>query len=127
VTEQEEFWMSLVDEPIGVLVSEIEAEDPELRSFADSPEKLLAFRTFANIRVGILLGRLLMENEVEAYNGSETWVQGLLRDPEHRKAIAAEMRAVASELSEAEADEAVGPDEATRERFRAFARRELRS
>ncbi len=119
--------MSLVDEPIGALVSEIEAEDPELSSFADSPEKLLAFRTFANIRVGILLGRLLMESEVEAYNGSETWVQGLLRDPEHREAIAAEVRAVASELSEAEADEAVGPDEATRERFRAFARRELRS
>jgi hypothetical protein len=72
-----------------------------------------------------LLGSLLMENEVEAYNGSETWVQGLLRDPEHRKAISAELRAVASELSDAEADEAVGPDEATRERFRAIARREL--
>jgi len=126
VTEQEELWMSLVDEPIGVIVSEIEAEDPELRSLADSPEKLLAFRTFANIRVGILLGRMLMENEVEDYNGSETWVQGLLRDPQHREAIAVEVRAVASELSEAQADEAVGPDEATRERFRAFARRELR-
>jgi len=119
--------MSLVDEPIGVIVSEIEAEDPELRSLADSPDKLLAFRTFANIRVGILLGRMLMENEVEAYNGSENWVQGLLRDPQHREAIAAEVRAVASELSEAQADEAVGPDEATRERFRAFARRELGS
>jgi hypothetical protein len=119
--------MSLVDEPIGVIVSEIEAEDPELGSFAGSPEKLLAFRTFANIRVGMLLGRLLMEHEVEAYTGSETWVQGLLRDPQHREAIAAEVRAVADEISEAKVDEAVGPDEAARERFRAFARRGLPS
>jgi hypothetical protein len=118
--------MSLVDEPIGEIVSEIEAEEPELRTLVDSPEKLLAFRTFANIRVGMLLGRLLMENEVEAYDGSETWVQGLLRDPAHREAIAAEVRAVANELSQAEADEPVGPDEPTRVRFREFARRELR-
>jgi hypothetical protein len=123
VTEHEDVWLALVDEPIGVIVSEIEAEEPELR--ADRPEKLLAFRTFANIRVGILLGRLLMEHEVEAYDGSETWVQGLLRNPQHRAAIAAEVRAVATELSDAEVDETVGPDESARERFRAFARREL--
>lgn len=120
MTEQEDLWMSLVDEPIGAIVSEIEAEEPELRALVASPEKLLAFRTFANIRVGILLGRLLMENELEAYDGSELWVQGLLRDPAHREAIAAEVRAVATELSEAEVDENLGPDEATRERFRAF-------
>ena len=118
-------WLTLVDEPIGVIVSEIEAEEPQLRSLADRPEKLLAFRTFANIRVGILLGRLLMENEVEAYDGSETWVQRLLRDPQHRAAIAAEVLAVANELSAVEADETLAPDESARERFRAFARREL--
>jgi len=118
-------WLALVDEPIGVIVSEIEAEEPGLRVLVDTPEKLLAFRTFANIRVGILLGRLLMENEVEAYDGSETWVQGLLRNPQHRSAITAEVLAVANELSAAEVDETVGPDESARERFRAFARREL--
>jgi hypothetical protein len=125
VTEHEDVWLALVDEPIGVIVSEIEAEEPVLRALAGMPEKLLAFRTFANIRVGILLGRLLMENEVEAYDGSETWVQGLLRNPQHRAAIAAEVLAVANELSAAEIDETVGPDESARERFRAFARREL--
>jgi hypothetical protein len=125
VTEHEDVWLALVDEPIGVIVSEIEAEEPVLRALAATPEKLLAFRTFANIRVGILLGRLLMENEVEAYDGSETWVQGLLRSPQHRAAIAAEVLAVANELSAAEVDETVGPDESARERFRAFARREL--
>ena len=125
MTEQSDAWPNLAEEPIAAIVDEIEAADPELRAFVDSPEKLLAFRTFASIRVGIVLGRLLMDNEVEAYDGSETWVQRLLRNPAHRDEIAAEVRAVARELSEARLDEALGPDDATRERFREFARREL--
>jgi hypothetical protein len=125
VQEQSELWLPLVDEPVATIVAELEAEDPELRSLVASPEKLLAFRTFANIRVGLVLGRLLMEHEVEAYDGSETWVETLLRNPEHRKAIAVEVRAVAEELADAQVDETLGPDDATRERFREFARREL--
>ena len=114
-----------MDEPIADIVTELEAEDPVAQALASSPEKLLAFRTFANIRVGIVLGRLLMESEVEAYDGSETWVELLLRNPAHRREIAAEVRAVAEELSQAEVDAQLAPDEETRERFRDFARREL--
>jgi hypothetical protein len=125
VTEQSDAWLPLVDEPIGAIVAGIEAENPELRTLVSTPDKLLAFRTFANIRVGIVLGRLLMDEEVKAYDGSETWVQALLRNPEHRREIAAEVRAVAEELAEADAEDVVGPDEATRDRFREFARREL--
>ena len=124
VTQQSDAWLPLVDEPIGVIVSELEAEDPELRALVATPEKLLAFRTFANIRVGVLLGRLLMEEEVEAYDGSETWVEALLRNPKHRTEIAAEVRAVAEELA-GEQDDGLGPDEAARDRFQEFARREL--
>jgi hypothetical protein len=126
VTEQSDAWLPLIDEPIGAIVSEVEAEDPELRALISTPEKTLAFRTFANIRVGMLLGRLLMDDKVEAYDGSETWVQALLRNPEHRNEIAAEIRAVADELAE-ENDESLGPDEAARDRFHEFARRELGS
>lgn len=125
MTEQQDPWLTFADEPIAAIVNEIEAQDPELPALVDSPEQLLAFRTFASIRVGIVLGRLLMDNEVEAYDGSETWVQRLLRNPAHRDQIAAEVRAVAKELSDAQLDEALGPDDATRERFREFARREL--
>lgn len=125
MTEHEDVWVSLVDEPIAAIVGEIEAEDRKLRALVESPEKLLAFRTFASIRVGIILGRLLMENEVGAYDGSETWVQELLRDPAHREEIASEVRAVAQELFDAEPDESVAPNEETRDRFRAFARRKL--
>ena len=124
VTEQDDLWLGLVDEPIGAIVSELEAEDPELRALVATPEKLLAFRTFANIRVGIVLGRLLMEEEVDAYDGSETWVEALLRNPKHRDEIAAEVRSVAEELAE-EDGESPGPDEAARDRFQEFARREL--
>ena len=124
VSKQSDGWLSLVDEPIGAIVSELEAEDPELRALVSTPEKLLAFRTFANIRVGILLGRLLMEEEVEAYDGSETWVDALLHNPKHRNEIAAEVRAVAEEVAQEE-DDSLGPDEAARERFHEFARREL--
>jgi hypothetical protein len=125
VTEPDEVWLQLVDEPIGEIVAEIEAEDPELRALVASPEKLLAFRTFANIRVGVVLGRLLVENEVEAYDGSETWVETLLKNPEHRREIVAEVRAVAEELAQDDEAEGASPDDATRTRFREFARREL--
>ena len=125
MTEQNDAWLNFADEPIAAIVNEIEAGDAELSALVDSPEKLLAFRTFSSIRVGIVLGRLLMDDEVDAYDGSETWVQALLRNPAHREKIAAEVRAVAKELSDAELDEALEPDEATRERFRDFARREL--
>lgn len=126
MTKQDDVWLQLVDEPIGAIVAEIEAEDPELEALvAESPEKLLAFRTFANIRVGIVLGRLLVEEEVEAYDGSETWVETLLKNPEHRREIVAEVGAVAEELARDEDAEGASPDEAMRTRFREFARREL--
>ena len=124
VTAEDDLWLALVDEPISAIVNELEAEDPELRALVATPEKLLAFRTFANIRVGIVLGRLLMEDEVDAYDGSETWVEALLRNPKHRDQIAAEVRSVAEELAD-EDGESPGPDEAARDRFQEFARREL--
>jgi hypothetical protein len=93
-----------------------------------SPHRILAFRTFAYIRVGILLGQLLFEADVPPYDGSETWVDALLRDPKHREAIIEEVRAVAREIAAdpryAE-EESLGPDAAARERFRAFAREQF--
>ena len=125
MSEQDYIWLRIGDEPIAEIVREIEDEAPELQALVASPEKLLAFRTFANIRVGIVLGRLLVEEEVEAYDGSETWVETLLKNPDHRREIEAEVRAVAEELAQDDDAEGLSPDEATRARFREFARREL--
>ena len=127
MTSAEEIWFPLVDEPIGSIVAQLQAEDSAIAELVDSPRKLLAFRTFAYIRVGILLGRLLVENDVPDYDGTESWVDALLRDPRHREAVAAEVRAVAQEIARSIEDEplAAGLDDEARERFRAFARRQL--
>ena len=122
----EELWMPVVDEPIGSLVVQIQEEDPELDRLVSSPHRLLAFRTFAFIRVGLLLGELLMDEDVPP--GDETWVARLLEDPRHRAAVIREVRAVAEEIAADPAyaeEEAVGPDEETRQRFRDFAKRQL--
>jgi hypothetical protein len=122
----EELWIPLVDEPIGTIVTRIQEEDEDIRALVDSPRRILAFRTFAYIRVGILLGELLVENEVPQHGGDDTWVDSLLRDPKHRDAVHAEVRAVAEEIAADPAlagGEPIGPDEAARERFREFARK----
>jgi hypothetical protein len=127
MTQPEEVWVPLVDEPIGSVVAQIQEEDPELDELVSTPRRLLAFRTFAYIRVGVLLGELLVEEDVPA-EGTETWVERLLQEPEHRDAVAREVRAVAEEIaadpSYAEEDD-IGPDEATRLRFEDFARKQL--
>jgi hypothetical protein len=124
----EELWIPLVDEPIGSIVSQLQAEHPDIDELVSRPRRILAFRTFAYIRVGIVLGRLLVENDVPAYDGTETWVDTLLRDERHRRAVVDELRAVAEEVAADPRyadDLPLGPDDDARERFRAFARRQL--
>ena len=120
----EDVWLPLVDEPIGAFVAELQREDAELAALVASPRRQLAFRTFAYIRVGVLLGSLLVDHDVEP-EGSRTWVDELLANPEHRAAAAAEVRAVAQEVAadpKLAEEDPVGPDEEARERFRRFAK-----
>ena len=124
----DEIWVPLVDEPIGGIVEQIEEDDPEIARLVDSPRRLLAFRTFAYIRVGLVLGQLLVEQDIGPYDGSESWIERLLQDPVHRAEVAKEVRAVAEEIaadpSYAE-EESLGPGDEVRERFRAFAKEQL--
>jgi hypothetical protein len=128
VAGPEEIWLPLVDEPIGSIVEQIQADDPEIDRLVSSPHRILAFRTFAYIRVGLVLGQLLFDNDVPPYDGSETWVDALLREPKHREALVQEVRAVAEEIAadpKYADDEPLGPDDAARERFKDFARKQL--
>jgi hypothetical protein len=128
VTTPDEVWLPLVDEPIGTIVRQIEGEDPELSRLVSHPQRLLAFRTFAYIRVGLMLGQLLVDEEVDPYDGSANWAEQLLRNPAHRARIAAEVRAVGEEVAHDpryRAAEGYGPDDDARARFRDFARRRL--
>jgi hypothetical protein len=119
---EEGFWLPLVDEPIGEFVSTLQQEDRELAALVASPRRQLAFRTFSYIRVGVLLGSLLVDHDVQA-DGSGTWVEQLLADPKHRAAAVEEVKRTAVEVAAdptlAE-EEALGPDDEARERFRRF-------
>jgi hypothetical protein len=129
MSRSDDVWIPLVDEPIGSIVARIQEDDPDLDRLVSSPHRLLAFRTFAYIRVGLLLGELLVDHDVDPYDATETWVGRLLADPETSAAVAREVRAVAEEIAAdpayADADEPLGPDEETRRRFREFARQRL--
>lgn len=130
MTDLDDLWIPLVDEPIGGIVERIEREHEDIASLVEAPHRLLAFRTFAYIRCGILLGQLLFDNDVPAYDGSESWVDALLRDPAHRAALTAEARSVAEEVAadpRYDDEGPLGPDDDTRARFRAFAREHLGS
>jgi hypothetical protein len=128
VSAPEDIWIPLVDEPIGSIVEQLEAENPDIHELVAGPRRMLAFKTFAYIRVGIVLGRLLVDNDVPAYDGTETWIEALLRDERHRAAVVSELRAVAEELAsdpQYAEETSLGPDDEARARFREFARKQL--
>ncbi len=126
-TYDDDLWIPLVDEPIGTVVAEIQSERPEIEQLVDSPRRLLAFRTFAYIRVGILLGALLVERDVDS-DGAANWAEQLLREPDVREQVTAEVLTVAEEIATDLAyanDPPLGPDDAERARFLDFAKRRL--
>ncbi len=124
----DDIWIPLVDEPIGGIVDQIQRENPDIGKLVESPNRVLAFRTFAYIRVGIVLGQLLFDNDLPPYDGSDSWIDLLLKDPAHREALEQEVRAVAEEIAadpKYADDEPLGPDDDARARFKEFARKQL--
>ena len=130
MADLEDLWIPLVDEPLGSIIEQIQRENPEIGRLIESPHRILAFRTFAYIRCGLLLGQLLFDHDVPAYDGTDSWIDALLREPAHHDALTREVRTVAEEIAADPkyADEGpLGPDDGARERFRAFAREHLGS
>ena len=124
----DDIWIPLVDEPIGGIVEQIQRENPEIGKLVESPNRVLAFRTFAYIRVGLVLGQLLFDNDLPPYDGSDSWIDLLLKDPAHHAALLQEVRAVAEEIAadpKYADDEPLGPDDDARARFKEFARKQL--
>src|SRR2546430_13255980 len=128
MAEKQEAWIPLVGEPIGAIVQQIADENPEIATLVESPHRILAFRTFAYIRCGLLLGQLLFDHDVPDYDGSESWIDALLKNPAHHEALTNEVRNVAQEIAgdpKYADDEPLGPDDEARARFREFAREQL--
>jgi len=126
-----ELWIPLVDEPIGTFVDGLLSEHEDLAQSVASPRRLLAFRTFSYLRLGMLLGRLLMERDLDVTDGSPSWAERLLAEPDVHALALVEVRAVAEDIAAdplyADDDSAVGPGEAERARFLEFAKRRLSS
>ena len=126
----DDIWLPLVDEPIGSIVGQIQEDNRDIDALVDTPRRLLAFRTFAYIRVGLVLGQLLVDNDIAPYDGGETWIEQLLSDPAHNARVTQEVRTVAEEIAadpKYADDEQLGPDDDARARFREFARKQLES
>jgi hypothetical protein len=126
VSRPEDVWLPLVDEPIGAIVREVEEAHPDIAALVSSPRRVLAFRTFAYLRVGLLLGELLVEHDVT--QPDEAWITALLAEPAHHDAVVAEVRKVAQELGSDPLyadEEPLGPGEDARARFRRFAEEQL--
>jgi hypothetical protein len=127
VSNLEEIWIPLVDEPIGSIVAEIQQENADIDALVSTPHRCSRSgrsRTSASDRAR----QLLFDNDVPPYDGSETWVDALLRDPAHHDALTREVRAVAEEIAadpKYADDERLGPDDEARDRFREFARKTL--
>src|SRR3954462_11658258 len=128
MTDHDDIWIPLVEEPIGSIVDQLQAENPDIDALVSGPHKILAFRAFRYIRVGLLLGQLLVDHDLPDYDGTETWIEALLRDERHKNAVVDELRRVAEEVAadpRDAADERIGPDDEARARLREFARKQL--
>jgi hypothetical protein len=123
VASNEELWIPLVDEPIGSILEDLQAQDPEIARLVSGPRRTLAFKTFSYVRVGLLLGELLVDTDVVT-DGDASWVEKLLREPSTHERVRALMREIAEEIAadtSYDDDESV-PGDDVRERFRAFAK-----
>jgi hypothetical protein len=123
VAPNEELWIPLVDEPIGTVLDELQAQDPEIARLVAGPRRTLAFKTFSYVKVGLLLGELLVDSDAVT-DSDGSWVEKLLREPATKTRVGALMRDIAEEIaadSSYDDDESV-PGDDVRERFRAFAK-----
>jgi hypothetical protein len=118
----DELWIPLVDEPIGSILDDLAADDPEIAGLVAGPRRTLAFKTFSYVKVGLLLGELLVETDVDTEAGT-SWVEQLLERPVPRERVRALLREIAEEIAaDPSYEDDVVPDDAARERFRAFAK-----
>jgi hypothetical protein len=102
-------------------VASVQAESDEITALVASPRRQLAFRTFAHIRVGLLLGELLVDAEPR---DQASWVDELLADPKQRERVVAQIHAVAREVAADPklADETESPHPKARKRLRRLLR-----
>ena len=123
MSEHEEIWLPLVDEPIGSIVAQIGADDPRSSVWSARRRRITPSAPSPPHPSRRELGELLVDNDVPPYD-SDSWIELLyaLRRTARRSR---EVRAVADEIAADPRygeDEQLGPDQAARDRFHDFAR-----
>lgn len=83
------------EEALDEVIERIQDGDPVLSELRNSPRHQLAFRTFACLRAGILLGQWLSERDVDG----DDWVAQLLEEPELYERLCAEVESVGYQIA----------------------------
>jgi hypothetical protein len=86
----------LVDGPVAVLVDHVLAEHPDVAALVATPGRRLVFRTFAAIRVGVVLGETLTAAGMES---ADAWVDEVAARPDVRSRLETELRTVAERVA----------------------------
>jgi hypothetical protein len=102
-------------------VASVLAESEEIAALVASPRRQLAFRIFASLRVGVLLGELLVDAEPR---DPSRWVDELLADPRQRERVVTLIHAVGREVAADPklTEEGESPDPKARKRLRRLLR-----
>lgn len=77
------------------VIDQIQEGDPVLTELRNSPRHQLAFRTFACLKAGILLGQQLVERDTQG----EDWVAKLLAEPAIYDRLRAEVESVGYQIA----------------------------
>lgn len=85
----------ICDDALDEVIEQIQEGDPVLAELRHSPRHQLAFRTFACLKAGILLGQQLVERDVEG----DDWVAQLLEDPDLYDRLRAEVESVGYQIA----------------------------
>lgn len=83
------------EDVIDAVIEEIQDGDLVLIELRNSPRHQLAFRTFACLKAGILLGQQLVERDVEG----DDWVAQLLEEPAVYDRLRAEVESVGYQIA----------------------------
>ena len=120
--DEDDIWIPLVDEPIGSIVAQLQAEHPEIDRLVSRPHqhpRVPDVRLHPRRAPARPAAR--RATTCPTTTGPRPGSRRCCAIPEHHQAVVAELRAVAEEIAADPRyadDEPIGPDEAARERFR---------
>ena len=128
MSERDDIWIPLVDEPIGSIVEQLQAEHPEIDELVAGrrrPSRSGRSPTSASVCCSASCSSSTTCPRTTARRPGS---RRCCASPRHKEAVVRELRAVAEEVAadpRYAGEDPIGPDVEARERFREFARKQL--